>query len=87
MAYFPSTTARQVFEKAECLNCIHDPDEPEGICAVRDIHCLFNSDQMVDGDRENPLGFAMSRLIEDHKPLGQMCQMRVAKAVRAKGGS
>jgi hypothetical protein len=41
---------------------------------------MFNYDQIVDGEEEGPLADILTMLIDDtNQPLGEMCQMRVAK--------
>jgi hypothetical protein len=64
-----------MFQGVECRTCIHEP----GGCSVMDVHLLWNYDQIVDGSRENNLSWLLTDLIDDTKPLGEMCSMRVQK--------
>ena len=73
MAYFPNGSASEMFQGAECRTCVHEPDG----CAVMDVHLLWNYDQIVDGVRECSLAYVLTDLIDDKKPLGEMCAMRI----------
>ena len=80
MAYFPNGTAHGLFESRECLNCIHNTgrDDPDAFgCPILAIHFFFNYDQLVEGERDNPLAVALKILVDDDKELGRMCQMRI----------
>ncbi len=74
MAYFPNGDACELFQAEHCHDCIHWPDDPSKGCAVYDVHLLWNYDQIGNETVKNIL----STLIDDeHKPLGEMCSMRV----------
>lgn len=76
MAYFPNGSASMDFQARECNSCIHEkPDD--GGCMVWLAHLTQNYDQIVDGERDNPLAHTLSLLIDDSKPLGDMCSMRI----------
>lgn len=78
MAYFPNGTAGDLFEAEECRDCIHNRDDGEGNpCSILAVHMLWNYDQIVDGERKNNLAYVLTELVDDSKPLGQMCSLRI----------
>lgn len=80
MAYFPNGSAGADFAESECEGCVHFKlhiVDGRPWCPLTDAHLLFNSDQIVDGKREGPLFEVLKMLIDDDKPLGEMCQMRI----------
>lgn len=79
MAYFPNGSAGADFQGVECHRCVHEPDDPMQGCPIWDAHFMHNYDQIQDGDQKNLLAEVMTWLIDDSKPLGEMCNMRIER--------
>lgn len=83
MAYFSNGTAGELFESAECGACIHNTGltDPDAFgCPILALHFLYNYDQHEKGE-PNKIAEMLKILIDDDKPLGEMCQMRSDKPV------
>lgn len=72
MGYFSNGSEGESYEARWCSRCIHE----EG-CAVMMSHLVYNYDQIIDGNRDNPLGEVLSLLIPDEGSSCGECSMFV----------
>jgi hypothetical protein len=82
MAYFSNGTEGTSFEIAECEGCWFQ-ERDESItgysgCPIVGAHMAHNGTQCKDG--QAPLREVLSMLIDQGRPLGQQCSMRLERA-------